>query len=228
MSSLSRPRLLGLVAVIGGTVGVLYAPLYAMAYFATPDGASSLQESPIAAAWSSALRPLVEPLVSFAAPEIVYLTYGKLFSVMVLGWMCGLVVLHGRERSRSSRVERWGFGIALAGTVVATIGGIGVYWLGTFWWGLVDVFFIFAMIPAILLVGIGMPLFGVGLLRSGGASRLGAWLLVLGGLPGILALTAVLGQLTLGMLVLNVAWIVLGATVARPPALAGQVLTRAG
>lgn len=39
----------GLAAVVGGVVGVLYAPLYALAYFATPMGTESLEAARVAA-----------------------------------------------------------------------------------------------------------------------------------------------------------------------------------
>ena len=63
----------GLAAMLCGIVEILYAPLYALAYFATEDGAESL-EAPWVAAWAGAVRPVLEPLLTFAPPEVVYLT----------------------------------------------------------------------------------------------------------------------------------------------------------
>lgn len=195
--------------MLGGAVGILYSPFYALAYFATEDGAESL-EAPLAAAWARALRPVLEPMLTFAPPEVVYLTYGKLFSLMVLGWMAGLLALHARQRANAGRLEKWGFRMAFAGTVLGTIGGIGVYWIGSLWWGVVEFFFLAFMIPTLLLFGIGFPFFGIGMLRAKVAPRLGAWLLIVGGLPGMILLTFLLGQLALGLLLLNTAWVVLG------------------
>ncbi len=45
----NRTRWGGLAAMAGGIVGILYAPLYALAYFATPDGAGSLETPWVAA-----------------------------------------------------------------------------------------------------------------------------------------------------------------------------------
>ena len=66
----------GLAATLGGIVGILYAPFYALAYFATADGAESL-EAPWVAAWAGAVRPVLKPLLTFASPEVVYPTYGN-------------------------------------------------------------------------------------------------------------------------------------------------------
>jgi hypothetical protein len=224
----SKPiRYGGLAAMLGGIVGILYAPFYALAYFATEDGAESL-EAPLAAAWAGVLRPTLEPLLTFAPPEVVYLTYGKCFSFMVFGWMAGLLALHARQAAGAGWLEKWGFRLAFAGTVLGTIGGIGVYWIGTFWWGAVDFSFLAFMVPMLLLVSIGFPLFGIGTLRARVAPRLGAWLLIFGGLPGMVLLSFLLGQLTLGVLLINLAWVVLGyslyserAASARQPAHAG-------
>ena len=199
----------GLAAMLGGIVGILYAPFYALAYFATEDGAESL-EAPWVAAWVGALRPILERFLTFAPPEDVYLTYGKFFSLMVLGWMAGLLALHARQAESAGRLEKWGFRVAFSGTVLGTVGGIGVYWIGTFWWGAVDFFFVAFMVPTLLLVSIGFPLFGIGTLRTKAASQLGAWLLIVGGLPGMILLNIALGQLTLALLLINLAWVVLG------------------
>ena len=217
---MNSPKLIrrgGLAAMLGGIVGILYAPFYALAYFGTEDGASSL-EAPLAAAWSGALRPVLEPFLTFASPETVYLTYGKFFSIMVFGWMAGLLALHAKQAASAGRLEKWGFRLAFTGTVLGTIGGTGVYWLGAIWWDAVNFFFLTCMIPTVLLIGIGFPLFGIGMLRANVAPRVGAWLLIAGGLPGIFLLTFLLGQLTLGTLLINLAWIVLGYSLYSPNA----------
>lgn len=211
MSSSNSMERRGLVALLGGILGILYAPFYALAYFATEDGASSL-EAPLAEAWAGALRPILEPLLTFASPEVVYLTYGKSFTFVVLGWMAGLLALHAHQAPRAGRLEKWGFRVAFAGSVLALVGSIGVYWFGSVWWGIIDIFFLAFMVPSLLLIGIGFPLFGIGTLRAKVASRLGAWLLIAGGLPGIVLLSSLLGQLTMGLLLLNLAWVVLGYT----------------
>jgi hypothetical protein len=199
----------GLAAMLGGILGLLHSPFYAVAYFATEGGAESL-EAPWVAAWSGAFRSLFEPLLTFAPPEDVYLTYGKLFLFMFLGWLAGLLALHARQTVSAGRLEKWGFRVAFAGTVLGTLGSIGAYWMGTVWPGAVNFSFLAFLVPALLLFNIGFPLFGFGTLRARVAPRPGAWLLTVGGFPGIFLLTFLLGNLGIGMVLLNLAWVVLG------------------
>ena len=124
MYSPRRTRRYGLAAMLGGVVRILCAPFYALAYFATADGAESL-EADWVVAWAGAVRPALEPLLTFAPPETVYLTYGKCFSPMVLGWTVGLLALHARQAASAGRPERWGFRLAFAGTVLGTLAGSG-------------------------------------------------------------------------------------------------------
>jgi hypothetical protein len=58
----------GLAATLGGIVGILYAPFYALAYYATADGAESL-EALWVAAWAGAARPVLKPLLTFPRPR---------------------------------------------------------------------------------------------------------------------------------------------------------------
>ncbi len=209
MSSSKLIRRGGLAALVGGILGISLSPFYALAYFATEDGAESL-EAPWVAAWAGAVRPILEPFLTFAPPETVYLTYGKLLSFVFLGWLAGLLALHVRQAASAGRLEKWGFRVALAAALLGTLGSIGVYWVGTFWWGAVDFSFLAFMVPALLLFNVGFPLFGAGTLRAKVAPRLGAWLLTVGGFPGIFLLTFLTGQITPGLLLLNLAWVTLG------------------
>jgi hypothetical protein len=224
MNSSNWIRWGSLAALVGGILGILYSPLYALAYFATEDGASSL-EPPWVAAWAGAVRPILEPFLTFAPTDTVYLTYGKVGLFMVLGWMAGLLALHARQRASAGRLEKWGFRVVFAGIALGTLGTIGVYWIGTVAPAAIEFSFLAFMMPMLLLFNIGFPLFGVGTLRANVAPRLGAWLLTVGGFPGIFLLTFLLGQLTLGTLLINLAWVVLGyalwsekTAVARQPA----------
>jgi hypothetical protein len=195
--------------MVGGIVGILHSPFYALAYFATEDGAESL-EAPWVAAWAGTVRPILDPFFTFAPPEVVYLTYGKFFLLMILGWLAGLMALHARQAASAGRLEKWGFRVTFAGAVLGTLGSIGAYWIGSVWWGAVNFSFLAFMVPALLLFNVGFPLLGVGTLRAKVAPRLGAWLLIVGGFPGIILLTLLTGQLTLSLLLLNLAWVVLG------------------
>ncbi len=209
MSSSKLIRRGGLAALVGGILGISLSPFYALAYFATEDGAGSL-EVPWVAAWAGAVRPILEPFLTFAPPEMVYLTYGKLLSFVFLGWLAGLLALHVRQAASAGWLEKWGFRVAFAAALLGTLGSIGAYWVGSFWWGAVDFSFLAFMVPALLLFNVGFPLFGAGTLRAKVAPRLGAWLLTVGGFPGIFLLTFLTGQITPGLLLLNLAWVTLG------------------
>ena len=208
-SSSALVRWGGLAAMVGGLLGIVSSPFYAVAYFATEDGTESL-EAPWVATWSGAFRALFGPLLTFAPPEDVYLTYGKVLTFVFLGWLAGTAALHALQAPRAGRLEKWGFRAALAGTVVGTVGSIGAYWVGSFWWAVANISFLAFVVPALLLFNVGFALFGVGTLRAKVAPRLGAWLLAVGAFPGILLMTFVLGNLGVGLVVVNLAWIVLG------------------
>jgi hypothetical protein len=58
---------------------------------------------------------------------------------------------------------------------------------------------------------VGWTLFGVGTLMVDVAPRLGAWLLIVGGLPGFFLITSVSGQHnSMGLMLVFLAWVVLG------------------
>ncbi len=171
-------RATGLAAMAGGALGLLNAPLYSLAYFATDDGAPSAQSAPVQA-WTEPARELLDPLLTFASPDTVYLTYGKLFLFVWIGMLAGLVGLHARHAGHSGRLERWGFRTSLVGLLLLVIGAFGAYWLE-----LGETVFAAFLVPGLLLLTFGATLFGLGTWRAGVAPRAGAALLIVGGFPG--------------------------------------------
>lgn len=204
MSSSGLIRWGGVVAMLSGVLGTVYFPFHAAAYLATVEEAAPLVP------WTGAFRSFFEPLLSFASPDDVYMTYGMIAPLVTLGFLAGVAALHARQAAHAGRLEKWGFRVAFAGTVLGALGSIGAYWIGSVWWGVVNISFLAFLVPALLLFVVGFPLFGIGTLRTKVAPRLGAWLLTVGGLPGIPLLTLLAGQLTPGLLLLNLGWIVLG------------------
>ena len=93
---------------------------------------------------------------------------------------------------------------------MGAIGSIGAYWVGTFAEAAINFSSLAFLVPALLLFNIGFPLFGAGTIRAKMAPWPGAWLLAAGGFPGIPLLTVLTGQLTLALVLLNLAWVVLG------------------
>jgi hypothetical protein len=180
-------------------------PLHATAYFATADGAQAL-DNPWVSAWSGAFRRFADPLLTFAPADAVYTAYGKVAPIILLGFLAGLIALHGHQANAADGVERWGFRIALAGNLLTAAGAFGEYYTSA-----LSFSFLYLSLPGILIYMIGISLFGIGTLRAGTTPRLGAWLLILGGFPGIPLLTYfVVGHFSGGLLLLDIAWIVLG------------------
>lgn len=205
MSASSFVRWAGLFAMLSGIVGILYFPFHAVAYFATAEGAQSL-DNPWVAAWSRAFRELAGPLLTFAPADVVYITYGKVTPVVVLGFLAGLVAVHIHQAGSGLRLERWAFRVALIGNVLMLAGAFGEYYTGA-----LELSFLFLSLPGILIYLLGISLFGIGIHRADTVLRAGAWLLIVGGFPGLPVLTYfVVGHFSGGILLLDIAWIVLG------------------
>jgi hypothetical protein len=199
----------GLAAVIGSAIGIVWAPLYALAHFATADNDPVVVPPPLVP-WHHAARPVLEPLLTFASPDVVLLTYGKAALVMGLGWLVGAIALHARQAQHAGQLEKWGFRVVGAGVSWFIVGTVGAYWVGTVVPEAGDFSFWVFILPGVLVMSIGWPLFGIASLRSGVAPRWAGWLLTVGWFPGWVALTSLFGQLSLGTLLLNVAWIGVG------------------
>jgi hypothetical protein len=202
--SRDQVRLMGLAAMVGGALGVLVSPLYSLAYFAGTDDGTSDAESALVQAWAEPARDLLGPLLTFASPDDVYLTYGKLFLFVWTGMLAGLVGLHARHAGRGGRLERWGFRASFLGLLLLIIGAFGAYWLG-----LVEASFVAFLVPGLLLFMFGSSIFGLGTWRAGVAPRTGALLLVVGGFPGTFLISEI-ATLGGGLVLLYLAWAVLG------------------
>jgi hypothetical protein len=209
---MNSPKLIrwgGLAAMLGGILGIVIPPFFGVAHAATKAGAESL-ENPLVAVWSEPFAQIFSPLLTFAPPYVVYLTYGKIFLFEILGFLVGLLALHARQAPRAGGLEKWGFRVALVGCVLVIVGLIGAVWVGTFWVGAVGFSYFAFVVPAYLLMVVGWTLFGIGTLRAKVAPRLGAWLLIVGGL-GFYVITDLLGQHnSMGWMLVALAWIVLG------------------
>ena len=194
----------GLAVLVGGVIGILYFPFHASAYFATQDGSAAL-DAPWVAVWAEPFTRVFDPLLTFAPPHEVYTTFGKILVLVVLGFLAGVLALHSRQGARAGRLEKWGFRVLLLGSVLGTLGAFGEYYTPY-----LDFSFLAFSAPGILFLMFGSLLFGIGTLRAGMTPRLGAWLLTLGGFPGIVLMTVLAGHLSGGLLLLDFAWVVLG------------------
>jgi hypothetical protein len=195
-------RWAGLAAMVGGGLGLAWAPLYSLAYFASDDGAADANSAWVRA-WADPARDLLDPLLTFASPNVVRETYFKLFLLIVMGMLAGAVGLHASQAQHGGRLERWGFRASFVGLLLLTIGALSGYWPPLF-----DYLFVAFIVPGLLLLVFGSPLLGLGTWRAGVAPRTGAGLLIVGG-PAMLLISEI-ATLGGGLVLMYLAWVVLG------------------
>lgn len=170
-------RRIGWFAWWAAWFGLITGQLHALARHATADGAGDLAY-PLTRAWAVPAADLLRPLLDWGDPDLVYVTYGKLwFPVFVAFTLAAFVVRRGR---RPVGFERWAWRVALTGYVWACLGVFGDYW--TQWTGepnrLLELSFV-AGLPGLLLTVVGSSLLGIALLRNGFTPRASAWLLAI-------------------------------------------------
>jgi hypothetical protein len=113
--------------------------------------------SPWVRAWAEPARDLLDPLLTFASPDVVRVTYFKLFLFIVLGMLAGVVGLHASQAQHGGRLERWSFRASFVGLLLLTIGAFSGYWPP-----LLGFSFVAFIVPGLLLLVVGSPLFGLG------------------------------------------------------------------
>lgn len=204
---MSTPRTLARAtaraAWIGAWLGLALAPVHALSRFATEFGREDLAFEPTRM-WADPAADLLRPLLDWADPNTVYLTYGKgWFLIFLAATACAFAV----RSTRSPRgLERIAWPITLTGLVIATASTFGDYF--TPW---LDESFVFLGIPGTLISVTGSLLLGIALLRGGFRPRAAGWLLVLWiPLLVVLSLIASLGAAALPMLF---AWAIAGRTI---------------
>jgi hypothetical protein len=163
-------REIGRFAWVMAWVGLVVGQLHALARFEPADGREDL-ELPLTAAWAEPAADVLRPLLDWADPDIVYITYGKIwFPVFLAFTLCAFVVYRRRE---PVRFEKWAWRFALTGYVVACVGVFLDYW--TQWTGdyngdgLESTLFTVAFavtVPGLLLTLLGSTMLGVTLLAK--------------------------------------------------------------
>ena len=171
-------RRVGTFAWVMAWFGLVAGQLHALARHNTVDGRGDLK-SPLVRAWSDPARAALKPLLDWANPDAVYLTYGKIWLPVFLGFTLCAFVLHRRRTPMG--FEKWGWRVALVGYVWACLSVFGDYWLQ---WGahgndtLLTITFV-AGLPGLLVMLIGSTMLGIALLRNGFRPRATSWLLTL-------------------------------------------------
>lgn len=183
MTSTTPIRWGGLAAVLGSLLGILVAPVITSAYSLSEDGAG------LSPPWEPAFSDLLSSLFGFASPEAVYSTYGKLYFVVFLGFLLGLMALRVQQRGHVGRLGEWGLRLSLIGVVLNLFGDIADYWVGEDTW-FEELGFLLGELLGLLSLMVGSTMLGIALLRARTTPRVGAWLLILS-LPGIILLLLV-------------------------------------
>lgn len=123
-------RRIGRFAWTMAWVGLVVGQLHALARFATEDGKEDL-ELPLTAAWAEPAADWFGPLLTWADPDIVYVTYGKVwFPVFVAFTLCAVVTYRRRQ---PAGFERWAWRFAIGAYALASVGVVLDYW--TQWTG---------------------------------------------------------------------------------------------
>ncbi len=131
--SVENQRRIGRFAWVMAWVGLVAGQLHALSRFATADGKEDL-ELPFTAAWAEPAADILAPLLDWADPDLVYVTYGKIwFPVFVAFTLCAYVV-YCRRQPRG--FQRWMWRVTIAGYALACAGVFLDYW--TQWTGNYD------------------------------------------------------------------------------------------
>jgi hypothetical protein len=214
-------RVIGRFAWLMAWVGLVLGQLHALSRFATPDGREDLLEYPLTAAWAVPAAEVLQPLLGWASPELVYVTYGKMWFPAFLALTLTALVVY--RRRQPAGFERWAWRLAIAAYALISLGVFLDYW--TQWTGNYNgggiegrLFTLgwFVTAPSLLLFVIGSTMLGVTLLVKRLRPTLPALLLTL-----VIPLAAGILQLTsLGNIALPVmfAFGLLGRRIARSEA----------
>jgi hypothetical protein len=178
--------------------GLVAGQFHAMARHQTTDGKADL-DLPLTRLWSNPGRDAFRPLLDWADPDLVYLTWGKIWlPVFVAFTLCAFVV---HRRRRPVGFERWAWRVALTGYVGGCVAVAGEYWTSyaTPHQAIVDGVFPFTVL-AMLTTLVGSTMLGISLLRRDVRPRTPAVLLALA-IPEMIAITQVtsMGSVALPM-----------------------------
>ena len=162
-------RRVGRLAWVTAWVGLVVGQLHALARFATADGREDL-ELPTTRAWAEPAADLLAPLLEWGDPDLVYVTYGKVWFPVFVGFTLAAFAVH-RRRSAARRLggfERWTWRVVLAAYVAACVGVFLDYW--TQWTGEYNVLFDVGWVvtlPAFVVTLVGSTVLGTTLLARG-------------------------------------------------------------
>lgn len=199
-TSTDRDHLVSRLAWASAWAALVIGQLHALARHRTEDGRSDL-ELPLTRAWAEPVGDLLSPLLTWGDPDLVYVTYGKLWLPVFVLFTAAAFVAHRHRRPQGFEKGVWR--VVLGAYVAACVAVTGEYW--TQWTGepnaLLEVVFV-ASIPIMIVTMLGSTVLGITLLVKGYRPRTAA-ILVACALPGAILISEVT---SLGNVVLPLAF----------------------
>ena len=172
-----RDRFIGKAAWVMAWVGLVVGQFHAMARHNTVDGSSDL-DAWTTRVWSDPAREFFAPLLEWANPDAVYLTYGKIWFPVFLAYTACAFVLY--QRRRPGGFEKFAWLLALTAYAWGCVAVLVSYWTQwTHTTALLDIAFVVLDIPAVLLGWLGSTMLGITLIVRGYRPRVTGWLLAL-------------------------------------------------
>lgn len=92
-------------AILGGVLGILLTPFATFAGWLSASDQTTLPTYPDML-WAQLAEPLVTPFLGFGTYEAVYATYGKVFFLVYLLFLIGLVCLRARVSEHIGRLGK--------------------------------------------------------------------------------------------------------------------------
>lgn len=192
------------ISIISAALMLITTPLHAVAYLRTPDG------EPGVIRWNQVAFEAAPGLWDWGDRQAVYLTYGRVTSVLMIGALLGLVALHRKQRGDEARFERWAFRVFATGFVLLAVGAITEYYSP-----FLEEAFIFIAIPGLLITLIGGTLLGFASSGRRVIPKSLAIFLALSFIPGVPLMVALLGHIPVGFSLVSVALILVGLRLLR-------------
>jgi hypothetical protein len=161
----STQRTIGRFAWVMAWTGLVVGQLHALARHATVDGKEDLDSS-TTAVWAKPAARALRPLLDWGDPDLVYVTYGKIWFPVFLAFTLAAYVVCRRRAPRG--FEKWVWRVAITGYALASLATFVDYW--TQWTGEYNVLFDVGWLltlPGFLLTMLGSTILGVTLLVRG-------------------------------------------------------------
>lgn len=157
-----RERTIGRLAWAAAWIALVAGQLHALARHRTEDGRGDLDLT-TTRFWAEPAGDFFSPLLTWGSPDLVYVTYGKVWLPIFIAFTACAFVVHRHRRPVGA--ERWIWRVTLFAYVGACVSVAAEYWLQ---WGsqtsdLLDLVFL-ATLPFVLLTVLSSTALGVTLL----------------------------------------------------------------